>query len=165
MAVKITDRYSENIGIRNWLLWIVLIVLLLFFAFASVAQVLMKMPVGDNPLPNWALITGTIFIAFITVLMAQTRLNLELSEEEVFINFGPLGRHQLQWNEVKKVQVARPPISGIGKRQNGPNEIIYNVGSRQSLCLSLKKGTKIWVSTRDAENLKTYLKAIKKLKV
>ncbi len=164
MTAKTEKDYFENMGIRNPLLWLVLIALLLFFTFASLAQIVLKMPIGDNPMPNWALVAGTIFIAFITVLMAQTRLSTSINSEGIEINFGALGQHQLSWKEIKKVSIKRPPLSGIGKRQRGPQQIIYNVGAKTSLCIELKEDLKIWVSTRNESNLKAYLKEIKKLK-
>ena len=164
MAAMEPSDYYENIGIRNLLLWIVLIGLVLLFSFSSVAQIVLGISVGDHPMPNWALIVGTLFTAFITVLMAQTRLSLEINRETIQLNFGVLGQHHLKWSEVKQVQVSKVPISGIGKRQRGPQEIIYNVGAKTALKLDLKDGRTIWASTRQASNLKDYLKGIKKLK-
>lgn len=164
MAATDPTDYYENIGIRNFLLWIVLIGLVLFFTFSSVAQIVLGIPVGDNPMPNWALIVGALFTAFLTVLMAQTRLSVEINRETIKINFGALGQHSLYWSEVKQVQVKKPPLSGIGKKQRGPQEIIYNVGAKEALKLELKDGRTIWASTRQVSNLKDYLKGIKKLK-
>lgn len=164
MAATDPTDYYENIGIRNFLLWIVLIGLVLFFTFSSVAQIVLGIPVGDNPMPNWALIVGALFTAFLTVLMAQTRLSVEINRETIKINFGALGQHSLNWSEVKQVQVKKPPLSGIGKKQRGPQEIIYNVGAKEALKLELKDGRTIWASTRQVSNLKDYLKGIKKLK-
>lgn len=156
--------YYEVQSLRNWLLWIILIGLLFFFTFASVAQVLLGINVGNNPLPGWALITGMIFSALFTVILARTQLILELDAEKFLMSFGALGRIEMKWPEIKKVQIIHLPRVGYGKRQHSKYGTVYNAGAKTGLFIELKNGEKILVSSRRKKELEEFLRAIKKLK-
>ncbi len=156
--------YTEIQMIRNWLLWIILIALLLFFTFATVSQLIFGIPMGENPMPSWALIAGTLFIAFITVVMARTQLMINIDTKTLIIQFGALGRMERNWSEVSKVKIINMPIAGVGKRRHPKYGDLYNAGGKQGLLIEFKDQNKVLVSTRQAEKLKAYLKQIKKLK-
>jgi len=115
-------------------------------------------------MPNWALITGTLFIALIVVLMAQTRLLVRMDSKEVQVSFGSLGQESFSWKEVKTLKFKRLPLTSIGKKQRGPKEIIFNPGAQWALFVELKSGRKLWIATRNKEGLQSFLKGIKKLK-
>ena len=156
--------YTEIQMIRNWLLWIILFALLLFFTFASVSQLVFGIPMGENPMPSWALIAGTLFIAFITVVMAKTQLILSIDSKSLSIRFGALGQMERNWSEVSKVKIIKMPLAGVGKKNHPQYGELYNAGGKQGLLIEFKDQSKVLVSTRQAEKLKAYLKQIKKLK-
>ncbi len=156
--------YHEIQALKNWLLWIVLIGLLFFFTIASVSQILLGMPIGDNPLPSWALISGVLFSALFTVIMARTQLILDLDSTQFRMTFGPLGQLECNWKEIKKVSIINMPRSGYGKRQHSKYGTIYNAGGKHGMFLELKNGEKLLISTRKNSELSEFLRSIKKLK-
>lgn len=157
------SKYSESQGLKSALLWIVLVGLLFFCIFATLSQVVFNIPVGNNPMPNWGLLTLTAFAFILTFLTLSSRLNLDLDKKFIKIDFRPLGHEEIAWNEVKQVKMARLNLISVGRRYSKDLGHIYNAGASDALSLELKNGRKVLISTRNPEELKKYLKSIKKL--
>lgn len=155
-------EFYEIQTLRNWFLWLVLIGLLLFFVFASLSQMILGLKIGDQGLPNWTLITGVLFTALLTVVLARTQLILDLNASRFKMTFGPLGLEEKDWKEVKSVQIITMPKVSYGRRNHPKYGTIYNAGSKHGLWLVLHNGSNILVSTRQNEALGQFLQAIKK---
>ncbi len=157
------DRFKESQNIKSALMWLVLIGLLFFSVFASLSQIVFKIPVGNNPLPNWGLIALNLFSVLLLLLMRLTQLSTVIDRKGIEINFKPLGYEKIAWSEVKKVKLSKLKMMSMGRRYSKELGHVYNAGAKDALNLELKDGKKIMVSTRQPEALKVYLKQIKKL--
>ncbi len=157
------QSFQESQNLRSILMWIVLIGLLFFSIFLSLSQLLFKIPVGNNPMPNWAVVCLLLFSILLLLMTALTRLDLSINNEGIKIDFRPLGKEEILWREVKQVSIKPLNMISIGRRYSPKTGHIYNAGADHSLNIELKNGRKVMVSTRQVDSLKVYLKRIKKL--
>jgi hypothetical protein len=162
--LSLMKDFQEIQIIKHWLIWLVLIGILLLFTFMTVSQLILGISVGNNPIPNWALIIGVLFFAFLVVLVAQTQLKLKLNNKELQMQFGALGLYQKKWSEIKELKIISMPLGGIGRRKHHKYGMIFNAGSKYGLLVQTKDGASTLISTRQKNELEAYLKAIKKKK-
>lgn len=155
-------EYHEIQTLRNWFLWLILVGLLLFFVFASLSQIMLGITIGNNGLPNWALLTGVLFTALLVVILARTQLILDCNSQGFKMSFGPLGFEEKSWKEIKTAKVIPMPRVSYGRRHHSKYGTIYNAGAKHGLWLNFRDGGNILISTRQNEELSQFLKAIKK---
>lgn len=157
------SQYTESQTLKSALMWIVLSGLLFFSIFATLSQVIFGIPVGNNPMPNWGIIALTAFSFILIFLTISSRLHTTIDTKFIKIYFPPLGGEEIAWKEVKSVKMAKLNLISVGRRYSKDLGHIYNAGGKEALSLELKNGRKVLVSTRNPEQLRTYLKRIKKL--
>jgi len=157
------QSFQESQNLRSALMWIVLTGLLFFSIFSTLSQLLFKIPVGNNPMPNWALICLLLFSILLLLMTALTKLQVDVNHEGIKIDFRPLGRETIAWRDVKRVEIRPLSMISVGRRYSPKTGHIYNAGADHSLNIELKNGRKLMVSTRQKEALEVYLKRIKKL--
>lgn len=155
--------FNESQGLKSPLLYIVLSGLLFFSIFAVLSQVVLGTPVGNNPMPDWGLIAMGLFALFLLFLTLLSKLRTAINTKSLVIDFKPLGREEIPWTEVKKIKMARLNMVSIGRRYSKQLGHVYNAGAKEALSIELKNGRKLLISTRKPEELKKFLKQIKKL--
>lgn len=158
--------------------WIRILILLatiplsLVLVYGLYQQVILGIPFGDKPAPNFILIVITVFILLLTVvlngLFLTLRLIMEVTEEGLFFRFPPLIRQTkvIRKEDILEYSIRKySPIKeygGWGIRWGGGRKgTAYNVKGNVGLQLTLGNGKNILFGTQRPEAL---IAAIDKMK-
>lgn len=143
---------------RIWLLAVVSLVWLSFIVFTvwSANQQLIKhIPVGDEPMPDWALILFLILFnlvfAFFVMMVVKMRLEVEINHTGIRYSYPPfMGQRKIEWSQVAYCWVRKyRPINeygGWGYRSMLYNKA-YNVWGKWGIQIIKKDGRKILLGT------------------
>lgn len=148
--------------------WVILLFLLLnsFFLYGIYQQFILKIPFGDNPMPNSVLILSTVGFIALTLFFFSMKLKTTINETGIYYQFYPiqLKAKKINWSALKYASIVTfNPIldyGGWGIKHNS-----YTVKGRIGIQLVLKSGKKLLIGTQKEQNairiLKTYQKKMK----
>lgn len=157
------ENYSETQSFRQWWLWLLLLTLLVFFIYAVIQQIFLGQSVGDNPMSNWGLGLSTFLVFAFIITMAYMQLKTSITKEHIMLSFGPFGNHKYKWADIRKVSVIQYGFVGYGFRKSTKYGTVFNIGGTKGLQIEFKNNSKVLVGCQKPEELKRFLKSIKKL--
>lgn len=141
------------------------ITLLMWSAF--IQQIILSIPFGDRPAPNWMLFILWIVFGILFPLGAlNMKLITEVHTDGFYVKFIPfhIRYKKILFSEIKEVQhISYSPLArfgGWGIRFNFQGETAYTIGGNDGIELHTLKGTMIIESER-AEELATCIAAQK----
>ena len=144
-------------------LWLLLGFVAAVTWYMFIQQILMGIPVGNNPAPDpavWVIliIFGITFPLFFTAV----KLTVKVREEGVMINFFPIMKKLVRFEEIETAKAIKySPIRQYGgwgmKLGRGGNA--YNISGNEGVRLDLTSGKHIMIGSQRAKELE---KAIKK---
>jgi len=153
----VTERvlFRERQHFRQIWLWLLLLAIALISWLGAVQQVILGMPFGTNPGPDWmvvliALIFGTAFPLFFAVLALQ----VEVRGDGLHYRFFPfhLRYRRIGWNEMSAyAPVSYSPLSTYGGWGIwwGAGGKAYNVAGNLGVRFCLADGRKILFGSAD----------------
>ncbi|UKM65212.1 hypothetical protein GSB9_01775 [Flavobacteriaceae bacterium GSB9] len=99
---------------------------------------------GDNPTPNLGLLIFSVVMFSIIGLFVFMRLNTEIDEKEIRINFFPLTKKVFKWHTIKKAEVLNYGfVGGWGIRIWTKYGTVYNTKGNKGLAIELYSGKNI----------------------
>ena len=162
--------FSEKQKFTQWWVWLLLAFVTLLCTWVAIQQLVFKIPVGDKPMPNEALVVLCMAPLIPVFLISSIRLETEIDQTGVYYRFKPfhLKKHFLAWEEIESAyQREYKPISeygGWGIKNSFRNGKAYNVSGNRGLQLVLKNGKKILVGTQKPEELEYALEQVNRLR-
>ena len=156
-----TILFSEKQRFTQWWIWALLIAVNAVTIYGIVQQIIFKIPFGNNPSPDFALLLVSLIPIGIAVLFYTLCLETEITEQAIRFKFYPLvSSKTIQLEDIHKVYVRKyAPIrefGGWGYRVS-LNGTAYNVRGNQGLQLELKNGKKILIGTQKPTELQDLL--------
>lgn len=161
--------FQETQKVRQ--LWIYMLLVLVFalWMWQLIQQVVMGVPFGTDPAPNWAILFIGLIPIGATVLIALLKLETRVSSESMEYRMWPIHKNYriLQANEIVHFEVKKyNPLldyGGWGIRQGfGRKGTAYNMSGNMGALVELKSGKKIMIGTRKPEELRSALNRMMK---
>ena len=155
--------FKERQKFTQCWLWLILIGLGSIPIYEIYKQIILGEQIGNNPLPDCGLIIFTLFIFLLIALFAIVRLDTEINEDEIRINFYPFIKRHVNWNDVKSAEVVKYGcVGGWGIRFSTKYGTVYNIKGNKGLAIKLTNGKKILIGTQKEEELKKIVENIMK---
>ncbi|MDX1691184.1 MAG: DUF6141 family protein [Acidimicrobiia bacterium] len=151
--------FEERQRFRQWWAWgaILLPALIAWILFAL--QILGGEPVGDDPMPDWAVwvffvVMGLGFPVWFAVLTLETTVD----EEGVRVRFrNGIGRRDLDFGEIARVEVRtyRPLLEfgGWGLRWGGKGRRAFTASGNRGVDVALHDGRSVLIGSKRPEAL------------
>jgi len=145
-------------------IWIILLLVIpiLITVWGFIQQVIMGIPFGNNPAPDWAFILIFAFIGALTGLFLSMNLQTSIDKTGIQYRFFPFQTKTklISWDEVDKVYVRKyRPIaeySGWGIRY-GKNGKALNTSGNKGMQIILSNGKKLLIGTQRPDELQQVL--------
>lgn len=156
--LKIDILFLETQKFKQWWIWIILISINGVLLYTLYSQVILGMPISNNPMSNLGLVFANIFSLLISVLFVNFSLETRIKKEGLYVRFFPfhLKFRYFAWKEIEKSYVRQyKPImeyGGWGIRGFGKNKAL-NMSGNMGLQLEMKDGNKLLIGTNKAEEL------------
>jgi hypothetical protein len=141
-------------------IWLIalLLVMNVFCWVGLFVQLVLEIPVGNNPISNEGFVIIALSIALFTALFFLFNLKTKIDRTGIHFKFSPFHLKQrcYRWDEIEKVYVRTyKPIreyGGWGIRF-GANGKAFNVSGNQGLQIEFKSGRKVLIGTNKPEEL------------
>jgi hypothetical protein len=154
--------FTEKQRFNQWWLMLLMIVITGLAVWGFVQQVILGIPLGNNPAPDTVLYFVLALPILIFLFIRSIALNTRVDSRGVSWRFAPLHRKErhLSWKEIATAQVFRyHPIrdyGGWGYRVGRAGKA-YSVSGSFGLEITLHKGTKLLIGTQKPDELKSLL--------
>ncbi len=161
--------FTEKQKFRQIWAMMILIGVSVVMVFGFVRQIILGIPFGNNPAPDWMMYVMVLIPVAIFGLFLILTLNTRLDKNGIAFKFFPLHRKDrlIKWESVKKVYVRKyKPIAeygGWGFRK-GRSGLAYNTSGNMGLQIELKDGKKILLGTQKPDELRRTLEKLDKSK-
>ena len=151
-------KFTEIQYFRQLWLWVFLIGFSVFTIFILYKQLILGIPVGDNPMSNVGLIIFTVFWVCFVAMFYFMGLKTEVNKDEIRIHFMPFTKRTILWSDVRKSElITYGFVGGWGIRLGTKYGTVYNVKGNKGLALELKSGKKILIGTQKEDEIKAFL--------
>lgn len=157
--------FTEEQKMHQW--WVQLIVYALtgLAVYATLQQLVYKVPFGQNPAPDAVLIGLDIFVILLWFLFRGMKLTTEIDQHGIRVKFFPFHSHfkTYSWDEIKTVEVSvyKPlwEYGGWGIRY-GFKGMAYNMEGNMGLKIAFKNRKHLLIGTQKPEELKAAITLI-----
>jgi hypothetical protein len=139
-----------------------LIIALGLSVYALLFQLLTQTSFGNRDISNWLLGFGIFILLGLIASFSSLKLETEVNEEGIKVQFGILAQEKWLWPEIKKTNLVKHSFLGLGKRKNAEYGTVLSTGGRQGLAVELKNGQKWLINIQDTKELSKLLKVLKK---
>ncbi|MEX6689008.1 hypothetical protein QTN47_15985 [Danxiaibacter flavus] len=169
MATHNEVLFSERQKFKQWWLFLGLFAVNGLFLFGVYKQVFKGQQFGDKPMSDSGLLIGTGLTMLMTLLFLNFRLDTVIKTDGIYVRFFPfhIKYRQYSWSNLKKVYIrkysALKEYGGWGLRF-GRNGKAFNVSGNEGLQLEFNNGKRLLVGTNKAEELKSILDKIGRMK-
>ncbi|MFV8226456.1 hypothetical protein [Christiangramia aquimixticola] len=155
-----TIEFKEEQQFTQWWLWLLLLPVGLIPVWAIYNQVFREGASGNSPLSNIGLILLSIFVFSLIAIFRFIKLKTEIDQNEIRINFFPIIKKSVSWEEVKKAEVVDYGfVGGWGIRLWTAYGTVYNIKGSKGLAIELISGKKILIGTQKEAELKRIVAA------
>ena len=146
---------------QSWL-WVILIVTAILPLYGIYQQIILGKPFGNNPMSDGALIGFTIMLLILIGLFWFVRLRTEIDENGIRMQFFPLLKKNIQWNEIDSAKIVTYGfIGGWGIRLWTKYGTVYNMKGNRGLAIQFKNGQKFLIGSQKTDELQKVLDQLK----
>jgi len=156
------NEFIESKKLNLWVVQLFLVLLLGFSVYALVLQIFTDATFANKNIPNWALGLGIFLILGLIASFASLKLETQVNQAGIKVNFGILANESWSWSEIKKAQLLSFSFVGFGKRKNPKYGTVLSTGGKQGLALELQNGEKWLIDINGRKELETFLKNMKR---
>jgi hypothetical protein len=166
--MKTKIHFSERQTQKQKWIWFVVWLIFLMSIFAIIQQVLLKNPIGNNPVPNWALFLIAGFSVLLVVFLYKNVLLTRITDQGIHYQFIPFHHKEriISWSQIKKAYVRVydpiPEYGGWGLRtiDTKGNGIAINMMGKIGLQLELNDGKNILIGTQRGDEVKKVIESL-----
>jgi hypothetical protein len=162
--------YLEVQRPRHWYYWTFLVFLLLLTWSMAIFQLLLGVPVGNNPAEDWLMVLILIFAGVLfPVFLSLVRLTVEVREHGLFVRYSPLHLHFMNINletVIDTQTVTFSPLGdfgGWGIRYGGGGKA-YTMNGNRGVRLTYADGHWLLIGSLRPEELEMAIRTIWKKK-
>jgi hypothetical protein len=151
--------YTEVQYLRQvWWIMVLVLGLALLTIWGFVQQIILGVPWGTNPGPNWLMwLLLILFGIGFPLFFFKLKLILAVYDDHVLINYRPLTTREIPFTDIEQAK-ARPynPIreyAGWGVKGWSKNKMVYNVKGKEGVELTLVDGRSVMIGSQQAQAL------------
>ena len=151
--------FSERQRFRQWWLWSLILIAPGISVWAVIQQVVIGFPFGDNPVPDYLLMTLLIVVGGgLPLFMYTAGLDTEVGDSGLSVRFRPFHFRPLHFYFCSIATAERQTYSplkdygGWGIRYGG-NGKAYNVSGNKGVLLQFKDGRTLLIGSQRDEEL------------
>lgn len=149
--------FREEQRFRQWWVWLAVYGVAALQWWGFVQQIVLGRPWGDNPGPNWMVwLFWLLFGIGLPVFFHILKLTVEVTPEQVYVDFRPLTKRIIPLADVDRVEActykAIRQYGGYGVRGARRN-MAYNVSGNQGVALTLHDGPRVMIGSQRAAEL------------
>ena len=157
--------FSEQQRFRQWWLWSLILIAPGISVWAVIQQVVIGFPFGDNPAPDYLLMTLLIVVGGgLPLFMYTAGLDTEVGDSGLYLRFRPFHFRRLRF-DFSSIVIVEPhtysPLKdygGWGIRYGG-NGKAYNVSGNKGVLLKFEDGRTLLIGSQRHEELSLAIKA------
>jgi hypothetical protein len=150
--------YHEEQRFRQWWVWILVVAPAALAWWPFIQQIVGGEPVGQNPAPDW--LVGLIWLLIgvgLPLLFGITALVLEVTADEVSVNYRPFKRRTIALRDIAQVQArtynAVKEYGGWGIKGWSKDNVAYNVSGDRGVELTLRDGRRVMLGSQRPDEL------------
>jgi hypothetical protein len=151
---------------RHWYYWAFFIFLIVLIWSMAISQLLLGMPLGDNPADDWVMVVilvlaGILFPAFLLLI----KLTVQVRTEGLFVHFRPMHLRfkRIPLDEVVDVRtVTYSPLGDFGGWgiRYGDGAKAYTVNGNRGVRLKFSDGDGLLIGSMRPEELEMAIRTI-----
>ncbi len=154
--------YYESQRMRLWWVYLICAGILGLAVFIFVQQIVLGIPTGTNPAPDWGVWAILAFAVWLIVLILLIKLQLRIGEKGIEIRFIPFTHKRFSWDKIESMEVVEyhplRDFGGWGIRYNWKQKgKAFTVAGHFGLSLTMKDGKKVLIGTYKPEKLKLFV--------
>lgn len=143
----------------GWWVWLLMIPVCLIPVVGLVVQMGFGKDFGNNPISNGGLIFLLMFGLVMIGLFSAMKMKTLIDEKHITINFFPLAKKSVTWDEVKNANVINYGfVGGWGVRLWTKYGTVYNMRGNKGLAIELKNGKRFLIGTQKEKELDKFIK-------
>ncbi|MFT6844503.1 MAG: hypothetical protein ACJAUV_000683 [Flavobacteriales bacterium] len=149
--------HIEKQKFAKWIIFLIFPIVLLF-GLGVYQQIIMGIPFGDKPSPNFMLILMFMLSLLLLILFWKASLQIKIDTTTIDIVFSPFLKRSILWKDVKTATVVNYGfVGGWGVRFSKQYGKIYSTKGKHGVFLELNNGEKLMISTQNKIALDQYL--------
>lgn len=148
-------EYKEKQKFTQWWIWLFLVGSTILLIFGIYKQIILGEEIGNNPMPDLGLILVSVLMIGLIAIFWLMKLETEIDENEIRMNFPPFVKKRVSWKEIKKAEVVNYGfIGGWGIRLWTKYGNVYNTKGNKGLAIELLNGKQFLIGTQNESELK-----------
>jgi len=162
-----TVFFNEEQRVTNTWIWLLVSCLSAIYMYALVEQVFFNQYIGDNPAPDFIIITIGLIPLILIILLMKIKLTVILDEDGCKFQFYPFHSkfREIKWNEISKIYLRKYnsvfEYGGWGIRVLPfSKNIAFNIKGNYGIQIELKNNKKILLGTSESAEVEKVLKQI-----
>lgn len=154
-------EFKEEQKFTQWWLWLILIGIGILPIIGIFKQFMFQEKFGDKPISDLGLIVLCMSIFGLIAMLWFVRLNTEIDQHEIRINFFPFVKKRIKWKEVKHAEIVNYGfVGGWGIRLWTKYGTVYNTKGDKGLAIELQNGKKFLIGTQKATELSKIIEKV-----
>ncbi len=155
--------FYERQYFRQVWLWLIMAGLTALMAWGLISQIILDIPFGNNPGPDWMLFLSFGLVAALDLLLLTLSLEFRVYKSSLEYRFFPfIGWKNIGWHQVDKVYVREyRPVAEYGgwgiRFQPGRRSRALNVSGRIGLQIIYKDGSRLLIGTQRPHEIEDIL--------
>jgi len=157
---RTTNNFYERQKFKNKYFLVVVVLLELFFIYFSALKTLNHKPFIPETFEDWPLLIFTLTVPPVLLLLYYViRLETVINDDGIFYRWRPTQRtyNMIQWDTIREITLIDLKNAGFMWIFSKEYNQVRYLGSGVGILIELKRGKRIVIGTRKAEELNRIL--------
>ncbi len=151
-------RFEERQHFRQRWMWLVIGLLVMLGWWGFVQQILLGVPFGTNPGPDWLVWLIWLLVGIgLPVLLVWAHLRLTVTDQEITIDYRPFSRRRIPLSDVMGASARDYDVlreyGGWGIKGWSRDKRAYNVSGNRGVEVFLRDGRSVMLGSQRADEL------------
>ena len=142
-------EFKEEQKFTQWWLWLVLLGIGILPFLGIYKRKILGDIFGDEPMSDFGFIIFCVIIFGVIAMFWFMRLETEIDQNEIRMNFFPFVKKQVSWKDIKNAEIVNYGFVGAwGIRLWTKYGTVYNTKGNKGLAIELLNGKKFLIGTQ-----------------
>jgi hypothetical protein len=157
-----TIDFKEIQRFKTWWAWIGVAALNVLFMYAIVQQIILSIPFGPKPAPDFVLILVELFFLLVFIFLISIKLKTSITDTGIYYRFNPFQfkETEIEWHELKDAYIREYnslyEYGGWGIRKGSAKTgkaVNTSASSNKGLQLLFNDGKQLLIGTRRPDEI------------